>query len=662
MVVTRVGVSDPTGVISGQVFMDVDGDGRRDTEDLGLGGVVVTLDANGDGTTDGLTTTAADGTYTFSAVPDGNHKVAATPPGGYAASTPNPTAVAVGKGVVIEPAAPAGADSKTPEGVTGTLPSSRDIGLRPTSGIGGRVVFADATPELDYPGLGGVALSLTPAGSDTPTRVTTTNAQGYYFFDNVTDGQYTVFVSAPAGSKVLNTPLGGSGWPVTVAGSVVTGKNFGVTYPGSVTGRLFLDVDGDGVRDDGERAVRPGSVKVAFQGAAGASAVTWAANDDGTFTIAGLPDGKHTLTITPPGGLSAAAGNKVTVTVANGTATLADIALRMTGGSSLAVGDASGGGAVVYTFGTSDKGALVASPGKALAAAPTGTRVVLADVTGDGTDDLITANGVSAVPVIRIFDGATQKELVANGVLVFEAKFQGGVNLAAGDFNGDGKADLVVTADTGGGPRVRVLDSARLLAGKSADQSSLADFLGIADPNFRGGSRAAVGDLNADGVVDLVVAAGAGGGPRVAVFDGKSVAVGWPNRLVDDFFVFESRLRNGAVVGVGDVNGDGKFDLIASAGPGGAPRVTVMTGGDVLAGKAADSHRIADFFVSGDTRSRAGSRITVKDVDRDGLADVIATSGGKAFVFTGKAMTTAANSPVDGGVLTPFASNGLFVG
>ena len=43
------------------------------------------------------------------------------------------------------------------------------------------------------------------------------------------------------------------------------------------------------------------------------------------------------------------------------------------------------------------------------------------------------------------------------------------------------------------------------------------------DANFRGGARAAVGDVNGDGTPDLLVAAGFGGGPRVAIYNGKTV-------------------------------------------------------------------------------------------------------------------------------------------
>src|SRR5207248_6721301 len=130
-----------------------------------------------------------------------------------------------------------------------------------------------------------------------------------------------------------------------------------------------------------------------------------------------------------------------------------------------------------------------------------GVRVAAADFNGDGVADVVAGTGPGSATHVRVLDGKDQHELFA--VDPFEATFTGGVFVAAGDVNGDGVPDLVVTPDEGGGPRVRVF------SGKGFSQ--LADFFGIDDPAFRGGARAAVGDVNGDGAGDVIVAAGFGG-------------------------------------------------------------------------------------------------------------------------------------------------------
>src|SRR6202012_5187147 len=96
------------------------------------------------------------------------------------------------------------------------------------------------------------------------------------------------------------------------------------------------------------------------------------------------------------------------------------------------------------------------------------------------------------------------------GAVLFDVQpfgdFTGGVFVAAGDITGDGVSDLVITPDESGGPRVEVYEG--------GDFAEVANFMGIDDPNFRGGARAAVGDINGDGHAEVIISAGFGGGPR----------------------------------------------------------------------------------------------------------------------------------------------------
>jgi hypothetical protein len=85
------------------------------------------------------------------------------------------------------------------------------------------------------------------------------------------------------------------------------------------------------------------------------------------------------------------------------------------------------------------------------------------------------------------------------------------VFVAAGDFTGDGKAELLTGADAGGGPHVRVFNA--------QDGSVLYNFFAY-DSQFFGGVRVAAGDVTGDGVSDIITGPGPGGGSHVRFFDG----------------------------------------------------------------------------------------------------------------------------------------------
>ena len=318
-----------------------------------------------------------------------------------------------------------------------------------------------------------------------------------------------------------------------------------------------------------------------------------------------------------------------------------------------AVSSDSGGTSIINFYNSDGTFAATANPFPGFTG---GIRTAFADVNGDGIPDLIAGTGPGITAEVKILNGKTGATLF--DVQPFDA-FQGGLFVAAGDVDGDGIADLIISPDLSGGPRVEVY--------RGGDFLKIANFFGIDDPNFRGGARVSAGDLNGDGFADLIVAAGYSGGPRVSIFDGAALLQRKFVHPIGDFFAFEESLRNGVYVAVGDVNGNGRSDLIFGAGPGGGPRVLVVSGEILidLGAARALQNPLANLF-AGDPNNRGGVRVVAKNFNGDKFAEVVAgagQSGGSGVAaYSGQALSAGYTTSLFGFDVFPGFTGGVFVG
>jgi hypothetical protein len=296
--------------------------------------------------------------------------------------------------------------------------------------------------------------------------------------------------------------------------------------------------------------------------------------------------------------------------------------------------------------------------------------VAVADLNGDGKLDLVVANGGASVVSVLLnttTPGASTPSFTAQQTF---ATGTGPQSVVVADFNGDGKPDLAVAnngsssasvllnnmvrfalsgspatgtivdvpiavgADAGGSPQVNVFD---------AGGTKIASFLAF-DPFFQGGVRVAVGDVNGDGVPDLIVAAGPGGGPHVKIIDGTKLAMVDTNGEIDNaallgqFYAYNPFFAGGVYVAFGISNGllppltdlSRPGQIITGAGGGGGPHVKVINDAEINTlqndGQIADSALVAQFYAFSPFFA-GGVRVAAADLNGDGVLDIVTGAG-----------------------------------
>lgn len=199
---------------------------------------------------------------------------------------------------------------------------------------------------------------------------------------------------------------------------------------------------------------------------------------------------------------------------------------------------------------------------------------------------------------VKIFDDNGEEQAA---FCPYTSNYSLGINLDVGDLEGDDRPEIVTGTEYGGGPQVRIFNQDGVLIHPG--------FFAY-DTNFRGGVHITLGDTNDDGADEIITGAGPGGGPHLRIFDknGALINPGW--------FTYNTAFRGGVYVASGDVDGDDETEIITGAGPGGGPHIKVYN----------ENGELENEFFTGSVSDTTGIKITVADVDNDGVDEIITLS------------------------------------
>ena len=306
-----VNFSTVNGSISGTVWNDQNGDGDRAIDPVtglplepGLEGWTIFLDDNANGTldaTEASTTTDRSGNYVFPSVLEGSHRVREilpstswSPAPGFAvqqivnvSANENTNGVDFANFTVLN-----GAISGTVwndanrDGVRNSL-----LGAFVESGLQGWTIYLDMNHNAAF---------------DASEPMTLTNADGTYLFSDLQIGEYDLIEVVPSGWETA--PGFGDNYTTRVYSGATSvahdfaNFNLSTLVPGSLSGSVWDDVNGNGVRDTTPTAESGSSGWTVFVDVNGdrvvdatePQAITSA---DGTFTISGVTPGSVTIVI-----------------------------------------------------------------------------------------------------------------------------------------------------------------------------------------------------------------------------------------------------------------------------------------------------------------------------------------------------------------------------
>lgn len=236
----------------------------------------------------------------------------------------------------------------------------------------------------------------------------------------------------------------------------------------------------------------------------------------------------------------------------------------------------------------------------------------------------------------------------------YGASYTNGINIALGRVNpATGLPDLIVAPQRGALP-VKVYSLAKV--GANVVPTLKGSFMAY-PASYIGGVNVAGGDILGHNVTDVVTAPQSGMQATVEVWNGATIT-GTTATLFRSFLAMTASFHGGVSLAVGDVNGDGKLDIVTGAGSTGGSIISVFSGAAVVntavplgiigSNPTVNGTLVTPFAAYTDPSNFAPVSVALKDVDGDGRMEIVTVQGtnGKSNLLRYWKVNPGGNPPV----------------
>ncbi len=239
-----------------------------------------------------------------------------------------------------------------------------------------------------------------------------------------------------------------------------------------------------------------------------------------------------------------------------------------------------------------------------------GVEIACGDIDGDGIDEIVTSFE-SGLSKIKIF--SQEGKVKYDDFVPYYENYKEGMNITLGDINSDGKDEIIIVPKEGSNP-INVYN----YKGEKLDIS----FYPFSS-NYHGEVKLTTGDINGDGLIEIITATGEGVRSEVRIFNNKG------DLLPIQFFPFIDDFLGGINISSGDIEGDGTDEIVVCQANGGSFCKTY---------KYNKQKVIFNEWQTFD--NEFGVVVSVDDIDRDGRGEIVVSSkdlsNQKIKVYKGK--------------------------